>query len=106
MYFHPRLSLPQNTDDSDGVRSSFRRGDSLSRRASNNADIGRPNSSRFDRPRQGEDEEPMNLANFRAITLNVSTFFKQVWKSTKRVFDNAEMLKAATSDMGLFSHSK
>ena len=67
----------QNTDEMDG-RASIKRGDSVSRRTSNSAEIGKPNTSRFDRPRSGEEDEPMNISNFRAITLNVSTFFKQV----------------------------
>ena len=63
----------------EGTRSSFRRGDSaVSRRSSNSADIGKPNASKFERPRSGEEEETMNLSNFRAITLTVSSFFKQV----------------------------
>eukprot|EP00112_Aurelia_sp_Birch-Aquarium-sp1_P006977 Seg1762.3 transcript_id=Seg1762.3/GoldUCD/mRNA.D3Y31 product="Dedicator of cytokinesis protein 7" protein_id=Seg1762.3/GoldUCD/D3Y31 len=69
-------SARRNTDEMDG-RASIKRGDSVSRRTSNSAEIGKPNTSRFDRPRSGEEDEPMNISNFRAITLNVSTFFKQ-----------------------------
>eukprot|EP00794_Sanderia_malayensis_P007878 gene7878-8729_t len=71
-----RDSSKRSTEDYDGARGSFRRGDSLSRRASNSTDVGKPNS-RPDKPRSGDDEETMNLSNFRPVTLNVSTFFKQ-----------------------------
>lgn len=81
MKCHLFLLLFQNTDEMDG-RASIKRGDSVSRRTSNSAEIGKPNSSRFDRPRSGEEDEPMNISNFRAITLNVSTFFKQVTEFT------------------------
>lgn len=63
-------------------RSSMRRqaGESVSRRVSNSADVGKPGQNRYERPvaSRESDEAAVDLANFRAISLTVSTFFKQV----------------------------
>lgn len=48
------------------------------RTASNSADIGKPNLNRYERTRADTDEQIVDLTNFRAISLTVSTFFKQV----------------------------
>jgi len=75
--FNREINTRRNTEEPEGTRSSLRRGDPVSRRASNSAEVGKPTPSKPDRPKSGEEEETMNLANFRAITLTVSTFFKQ-----------------------------
>ncbi|XP_057299405.1 dedicator of cytokinesis protein 7-like isoform X1 [Hydractinia symbiolongicarpus] len=75
--------LPSPKDGSgrrspDGVRSSMRRaGEGISRRTSSGADVGRPSSLKYDRPRLETEEPNADLTNFRAISLTVSTFFKQ-----------------------------
>ena len=66
-----------------GARSSMRSksgNENVPRRtASNSSDIGRPsNLSRYERARADTDEPIVDLTNFRAISLTVSTFFKQV----------------------------
>ena len=55
-------------------------GEGVSRRVSNSADLGKPGQNRYERPMGSRevDEATVDLANFRAISLTVSTFFKQV----------------------------
>ena len=55
-------------------------GEGVSRRVSNSADVGKPGQNRYERPASSRepDEAAVDLANFRAISLTVSTFFKQV----------------------------
>ena len=59
-----------------------RQGDALIRRSSNNADVARPASYRYERTQGDPEEHIVDLTNFRAICLTVSTFFKQVFLIT------------------------
>ncbi|XP_065674534.1 dedicator of cytokinesis protein 7 isoform X2 [Hydra vulgaris] len=64
-------------DGPPSLRNSMRRqGDSLTRRPSNNSDNARP-SFRYERTQGEPEEHVVDLNNFRAICLTVSTFFKQ-----------------------------
>lgn len=59
------------------MRSARSTNEALSRRTSAGADVGRPGSGRYERPRSEIEECSLDLTNFRAISLTVSTFFKQ-----------------------------
>ena len=78
------ISPPKdNPDLVNAGRSSMRSGnrntsgEGIPRRTSTGTDVGRPNSGRYERPHSQIDDLALDLTNFRAISLTVSTFFKQ-----------------------------
>uniref|UniRef100_A0A7M5X2J4 Dedicator of cytokinesis protein 7 n=2 Tax=Clytia hemisphaerica TaxID=252671 RepID=A0A7M5X2J4_9CNID len=76
----PKDPVRRGSPDMGGGRSSMRRqGEGVSRRVSNSSEVGKPGVNRYshERPSREAEENSVDLANFRAISLTVSTFFKQ-----------------------------